>query len=172
MKQQRPDLDELFDEAMHSLGAAIGRLARAYESDPDKRRDLLQEIYLAVWRSFAHFDDRCSQRTWVYRVAHNTAASYVIRQRGSGTLVCLEEIADPLRLDIETDRRQSLDRLLAMIGRLKPTDRQVILLYLEGLEAAAIAEISGLSARNVATKVHRIKAVLVREFQESRCVHD
>jgi DNA-directed RNA polymerase specialized sigma24 family protein len=34
----------------------------------------LQEIRIALWRSFANFDGRCSLRTWVYRVAHNTAA--------------------------------------------------------------------------------------------------
>jgi RNA polymerase sigma-70 factor (ECF subfamily) len=43
--------------------------------NPEDRRDLLQEIHLALWRSFATFDDRCSLRTWVYRVAHNVATS-------------------------------------------------------------------------------------------------
>ena len=55
----------------------LDRLARAYESDPEKRRDLRQEIHFALWRSFATFDNRCSLRTWVYRVAppdNNTPA--------------------------------------------------------------------------------------------------
>jgi RNA polymerase sigma-70 factor (ECF subfamily) len=46
-----------------------------------------------LWRSFACFDARCSPRTWVYRVAHNTATSQVLRKRRSrATLVSLEEI--------------------------------------------------------------------------------
>jgi RNA polymerase sigma-70 factor (ECF subfamily) len=49
---------------------------------------------------------------------------------------------------------------------LTPLDRQVIVLYLEGIEAASIGEITGLSASNVATKIHRIKQVLVRRFHE------
>jgi hypothetical protein len=50
--------------------------------------------------------------------------------------------------------------------RLKPLDRQVILLYLEGEPAAAIAEVTGLSAINVATKIHRIKRLLNRQSDE------
>jgi len=53
-----------------------------------------------------------------------------------------------------------------LIQSLKPLDRQVILSYLEGMDAASIGEITGLSSGNVATKVHRIKSVLARRFQE------
>ena len=51
------------------------------------------------------------------------------------------------------DRRRALDRLYALIQRLRPLDRQVMLLYLEEEDAASIAEITGLSAANVSTKV-------------------
>ena len=65
---------DLYGETSAAFGAALERLARAYEADPESRRDLLQEIQLALWRSFEGFDGRCSLRTWVYRVAHNAAA--------------------------------------------------------------------------------------------------
>ena len=70
-----------YREAAEEFGPALVRLARVYEADPEKRRDLVQEIHLALWRSFSAFDRRCSLRTWVYRVAHNAAISYVIRQK-------------------------------------------------------------------------------------------
>ena len=47
------------------FGQALERLATAYEADPEKRRDLVQEIHFAIWRSFAGFDGRCSLRTWL-----------------------------------------------------------------------------------------------------------
>lgn len=56
--------------------------------------------------------------------------------------------------------------LLDLIYRLKPIDRQVILMYLEGEAAASIAETTGLSASNVATKVHRIKKLLKQQHSE------
>jgi RNA polymerase sigma-70 factor, ECF subfamily len=166
----KPSQDDLYREAADTFGPAIERLARAYEADPDRRRDLLQEIHLALWRSFAGFDARCSSRTWVYRVAHNTATSQVLRKRrSSATLVGLEEIEnlpDPGANRHDADRRHALERLLELIQRLAPLDRQVILSYLEGMDAVEIGDISGLSPANVATKVHRIKGILARRFQQ------
>lgn len=161
--------DELYRETAAEYGDALERLARAYEADPDKRRDLLQEIHFALWRSLGGFDGRCSLRTWVYRVAHNAAASHVIRQRRANAtkLAGLEEVEaapDPNDERLAADRREALERLLALIRQLKPLDRQIIFSYLEGLDAASIGEITGLSPGNVATKIHRIKTILTRQF--------
>jgi RNA polymerase sigma-70 factor (ECF subfamily) len=163
--------DERYLEAAAQYGAALHRLAGAYEADPDKRRDLLQEVHLALWRSLASFDGRCSLRTWVYRVAHNAATSYVIGQRRSrsSAWLSLEEaaaVADSNEGVRAADRRDAVDRLLALVQQLKPLDRQVILSYLEGLDAAATAEITGISAGNVAVKIHRIKNLLTERFHE------
>jgi RNA polymerase sigma-70 factor (ECF subfamily) len=139
----------------------------AYEIDPALQQDLLQEIHLAVWRSFAVYRKPCSLRTWVYRVAHNIASTHVRRQKRSrlSGLVSLEELEDlPFEADTERelDEAAVLGQLRAMIQRLKPLDRDVLLLYLEGLDAAAIAEVTGLSPANVAQKIHRTKKVLQR----------
>jgi RNA polymerase sigma-70 factor, ECF subfamily len=168
----RADADGLYEEAAAAYGTALERLARAYEPDADRRRDLLQEIHLALWRSFGGFDGRCSVRTWVYRVAHNTATSQVLRRKNRGaTLVSLDELDTldtPTDDDPQTlmDEQRAMARLLQLIQRLQPLDRQIILLYLEGMDAASIGEITGVSARNVATKVHRIKSILKRRFHE------
>lgn len=59
----------------------------------------------------------------------------------------------------------TLERLYALVDRLRPTDRQVVLLYLEDVDADAIAEVTGLSSGAVATRIHRIKALLAQGFQ-------
>ena len=165
-----PRQDELYQDAGRQFGDALGRLARGYEEDPERRRDLLQEIHLALWQSFAHFDGRCSLRTWVYRVAHNVATSHVIRDRRfrSRMLVGLDGIdtADTGTNEYLLDQHLALEKLLRLIQRLRPTDRQVILSYLEGLDAAATAEITGFSAGSVATRIHRIKQILARQFHD------
>lgn len=162
--------DQLYAEVADTYGAALERVARAYEANPDRRQDLLQEIHLALWRSFEHFAQRCSLRTWVYQVAHNVAASHVVRQqRTYAGLVSLEDIESVLvsqEGELCVDRSTALERLLQMIQRLKPVDRQVILSYLEGMDAASIGEITGVSPANVAMKIHRIKSILARRFQK------
>jgi RNA polymerase sigma-70 factor, ECF subfamily len=165
----------LYHEATAEFGNAIRRLARAYEADREKQRDLLQEIHLELWQSLGDFDGRCSLRTWVYRIAHNVAADHIVRSRRiSARLVDLsdlEELTSCRNWRVDVDQRLSVAVLLDLIYRLKPLDRQVMLLYLEGETAASIGETTGLSARNVATKIHRIKKLL-RQGQAEGVSHD
>jgi DNA-directed RNA polymerase specialized sigma24 family protein len=58
--------------------------------------------------------------------------------------------------------------LLGLIHQLRPADRQIILLYLEGEAAAEIAEVTGLSPSNIATKIHRIKKLLRQQYTEGK----
>src|SRR5215471_4696240 len=85
--------DDLYSDAVEKYGFSLERLVNAYEADPEKRRDLSQDIHFQLWRSFQQYDVRCSLRTWTYRVAHNVAASSVLRERRIfSTLVSLEEL--------------------------------------------------------------------------------
>lgn len=162
--------EDLYEEAVRTHGPALDRLSGAYEVDPEARRDLLQEIHLGLWRSLESFDARCSLRTWIYRVAHNVASSHVDADRRAKArqLISIDEVdlADN-RIDAATvaDRHLALERLIVLLRELKPVDRQLILLFLEGVDANEIAEVTGLSPGNVATKIHRIKNVLIRRFQ-------
>jgi RNA polymerase sigma-70 factor (ECF subfamily) len=161
--------DELYQTATQEYGAALERLARAYELDVDKCRDLLQEIHFELWRSFNAYEKRCSLRTWVYRVAHNTAVSYVVRQQRSNlrNLATLEEVEsapDPSYDKRGSEDRLILDQLYGFIHELKPLDRQLMLLYLEDTDMQSIAEITGLTSGAVRTQIHRIKKILTRRF--------
>lgn len=168
MADSAADQDALYQQAAAAYSGAIERLARGYEPDADQRRDLVQDIHVALWRSFAQFAGRASMRTWVYRVAHNTAISRITRRRArTPTFVTLDALAEAAVDEDATravDRRMALERLLALIRSLDPLDREVILLYLEDLDAQSIAAVVGLSPGNVATKVHRIKQILARRF--------
>jgi RNA polymerase sigma-70 factor, ECF subfamily len=169
MAIERPKQNELYEETASSYGAALERLARAYEADREIRRDLLQEIHIALWRSFEGFDGRCSLRTWVYRVAHNAAASHALRERrtNSAIWVSLEQVDKCCGrgdTELKIQEQDALNRLMALIRRLEPLDRRVILAYLEGMDATSIGEITGISPGNVATKIHRVKNILARRF--------
>ncbi len=159
------DPERWYEQATAEFGPALARLARGYEADAEKRRDLMQEIHMALWRSFRTFGRQCSLRTWVYRVAHNTATGWAMREKRlkSETLVGLDEM-ESVAVEAGAERGITLERLTGLIRRLKPPDRQIILLYLEGMDAAEIGELAGISASNAATKVHRIKALLARDF--------
>jgi RNA polymerase sigma-70 factor (ECF subfamily) len=170
-----PKRDELYAKASREFGRALDRLAAGYEADSEKRHDLRQEIHLQLWRSFEVFDGRCSLKTWTFRVAHNTAISYVNRERRENVaLVGLEEIertASAEQRAPDIDQQRSLQQLSGFIRLLKPLDRQIMISYLEEMDAATIAEITGLSPANIRMKIHRIKNILSGYFlREGRYV--
>jgi len=167
-RRTRQDLE--YQGAVAAFGPALSRLAFAYEEDAVIRSDLLQEIHLALWRSFASFDGRCSTKTWVFRVAHNVAASHVVRRTRlkRRTLITLDELeclADgrPTAL-VTAVAQQAFKRLADLIQQLDPLDRQIIVAYLEEMDAAAIGEMTGLSSGAIATKIYRIKRILAQRF--------
>ncbi|WP_447754327.1 RNA polymerase sigma factor [Sphingopyxis fribergensis] len=163
--------DQAFSGAIARFGDALARMARGYEADADLRRDLEQDIQVALWQSFARFDGRCSLSTWVWRVAHNRATSHIIarRRHSQRGWANIEEIAlpsdDPTPFDRATSE-QAMAQILSIIDRLDPPDRQILLLYLEGFAAAEIGEITGVSSDSAATKIHRFKAMLTRRYAQ------
>lgn len=160
--------DQLYRQAIAAHGAELARFCGGYERDAALRQELVQELHLAIWQSLAGFRGDCSLRTWVYRVAHNVGARHVQQHAGKAQQMLdleeAEQLPDERQDPGRTERRLDLQRVLALVHRLKPLDRELMLLYLEDLDAAAMAEITGLSARNVATKIHRIKALLAKQL--------
>ncbi len=159
----------LYETAIAAHGPALARLARAVEADPERARDLEQDVHLALWRSFAGYDGRCALGTWTYRVAHNIAASHGRSGARSAQFVDLDHaatIADTADPERKAGEAHALARLRGLIAQLAPPDRSVILLWLEGLDAAAISEVTGLTPNNVAVKTHRIRALLARHFEQ------
>jgi RNA polymerase sigma-70 factor (ECF subfamily) len=163
--------EALFEKIASEFAAPLARLARAHEADAHLQQDLLQEIHIALWRSLAAFGERCSLRTWVYRVAHNVAATHVLRnrRRQGRRLTTLDEIdlaGDTPDVDAELDASRALQKIHALIQALKPLDRQVIILRLEGLPADEIADIVGISPANTHTKLTRIRQLLTAKIGE------
>lgn len=166
---QSSEQDRQFSEAITRFGPALARMARGYEADADLRRDLEQDIQVALWQSLAGFDGRCSLSTWVWRVAHNRATSHMLahRRRNARGWASIEDVdlaaETPSPFDA-AENDQAMALILSIIDRLDPPDRQILLLYLEGVAGAEIGEVTGVSPDAVATKIHRFKAMLTRRF--------
>jgi RNA polymerase sigma-70 factor (ECF subfamily) len=70
-----------YEELLRRYSAPLRRLSWSYERDRIAREDLVQEIAIALWTALPQFRGDSSQRTWVYRVAHNTAITFAAKQR-------------------------------------------------------------------------------------------
>ncbi len=143
------------------------KVAYMYCRDRDDRQDLVQEMLIQVWRSYARFDERVQFSTWMYRIAVNVAIThYRSEGRRLRDTVPLEEYgldiaaADAL-FDNDTDNMRALRQI---INGLDELNRALILLFLEGFSSEEIAEVVGISASNVSTRINRLKIKLQAEF--------
>lgn len=172
MSEQRQH--ELYREAGVRFAPAIARLARAMERDPDRARDLEQDIHCELFRSFARFEGGCSLKTWVYRVSHNVAAEHRLAHARRPATVTLDEVeALPLAGDAEADAAEghAVARARALIRQLPTLDAQVMLLWLEGESGADIAEVTGLSPGAVTTRIHRLKSLIADALSDPLLSH-
>jgi RNA polymerase sigma factor (sigma-70 family) len=153
-------LDETLDRLLREHGAAIARVARLYEFDAARREDLFQEICVAIWRALPSFRGESSERTFIFRIAHNRGVSHRARQRPPAEPIDeAGDIAHPApHPDAGIYRQQQRAALEAAVARLPVVLAQVLTLTLEGLSQRDIADVLGISENNVAVRATRARA--------------
>src|ERR1700727_277600 len=165
VSERRHDLEAQFDRILSEHGAAISRLAFGDETVSGVREELVQDIALAIWQALPHFRGECSERTFVYRIAHNRGLTHVCkRDPAHQPLEDLEQPLEPIdpRPHPEAQAAISSQRgqLRSAIQRLPLAYRQVVMLMLEDLSHAEIAEVLGISESNVAERLNRARKAL------------
>lgn len=155
-----PRLEELYARLLRDEGAALARVAATYERDPSRREDLLQEICLAIWRALPKYRGDASERTFVFRIAHNRGLTHGFRSRSirASDLDEAEGVADPAPSpEAEAHLVERRDRLHAAIRLLPLLQREVLTLTLEELSQKEIAEVLGVTENNVAVRLTRAR---------------
>jgi RNA polymerase sigma factor (sigma-70 family) len=160
--------DRELDRLLDTDGAALRRLARAYTQVPADAEDLFQEIVIAIWRALPMFRGEASERTFIFRIAHNRAISYAARRRRAPAAVEVVDEPRDNRPDPERQLRSSErgERLLRGIRRLPFIYRQVIMLTLEDMSYAEIANVMGISESNVGVRLNRARQMLRQELHD------
>lgn len=128
-----------------------------FSHDEEEIKDLFQEVLINLWKGFDSFGGRSNLNTWVYRVSLNTCISYQRkenRRRGQS----LDFDIDMSTTD-DSDTEQ-IEMLHSRISRLRPFDRAIVLLWLEGISYDEIAGIVGITLKNVGVRLFRIKEEL------------
>ena len=141
----------------------VHKVASVYCRRPEDRPDLEQEVVIQLFRSFGRFDGRSRFSTWMYRVAMNVAISFYRSDRRSASRTVPIE-GSGIEMVAAAEPSTEILQLRAFISQLDDFNRGLILLYLEGHTYEEMAEITGLTLTNVATKISRIKGELRRAF--------
>lgn len=157
-----------FIEYLEGYKKLIAKVARIYCKDPEDRKDLIQDIVIQLWKSFPKYDRSYSVSTWTYRIALNVSISYLRKatSRSKNHDIFLQE--NELMQGEESAIDEKLEQLYLFIDQLKPIDKAIIILFLEGCPNKEISEVIGISVTNVSTKKLRIKEELKNYFENSK----
>ena len=154
----------VYDEYCHK----VYRLCCTFCRAEDDRRDLMQNIFLNVWKNLRSFEGRSHISTWIYRIAMNTAITFAQKnRREQNRFTQLNETAfeysDPAPSAADSlEVRQTTEILFDAIRQLNETDRIIISLYLEEEPRREIAAVTGLTEKHVGVKIYRIKEKLAQ----------
>jgi RNA polymerase sigma factor (sigma-70 family) len=175
------DRQAAFLRIMEQYQRPLWRLVNSYETELSHREDLFQEIALGLWQAIPRFRGDSSERSWLYRIAHNTAISAMeSRRRREHREFPITESAGKLSAADHPDRALLLEEkrqaMLAATRELPAIDKQLIALHLEGLSYDEIEQISGLSQSAIGSRLSRIRdrltATIRARYEEGSCEND
>ncbi len=163
----QPVDEHRFAALLNAYAGPLQRLCALYERNPAERDDMMQEISFAIWRALPTFRGDCSERTFVFRIAHNRVLSWRFRRRlATEPLEAATDVADAgpgpeVRLERATERAQ----LLGALRQLPEHLREPVVLRLEGLSDREISGVLGISEGNVAVRLTRARQALRAIFE-------
>jgi RNA polymerase sigma factor (sigma-70 family) len=158
------DKKEAFIMAIQENKALVYKIASVYTNTIEDRNDLSQEIIYQLWKSFDSFAERSSLRTWLYRVAMNVAIYHLKKsKRRVSTIALQEQFLDFHEAD-DNDAGEKWKQLRQHLDTLNLLDKGIVVLYLENKSYEEIAQVVGISATNVGTRLSRIKEKLRQQI--------
>jgi RNA polymerase sigma-70 factor (ECF subfamily) len=166
---QNQTLKEAYEDLLCRYLPALRRLVWSYTRYAQEREDLMQEIALGLWTALPRFRGDASERTWLYRIAHNTALSFIASSSRRTQNEQPGEPPDTPAAGVDPEcgaiARQHRERLRAAVEALPFHDRQIMILHLEGLSAGEIQEVTGLTAGSIAVRLTRVRQKLAARLQ-------
>lgn len=142
----------------------IYKITRVYLDQEEDQKDLYQEIVYQLWKSYESFGEKSKWSTWMYRVALNTAITFLKRDKRKPNKVYSERLDNFKMEPFDPVMEERIVWLYKSIQKLSVVEKGIILLYLEGKPHEEIASITGFSTTNVGTRISRIKEKLKRQI--------
>lgn len=159
-----PDKKKFSDLVLKNQNV-IHKITYIYSDTHEDREDLFQEICLQLWKSYGNFKSKSKFSTWAYKVALNTALSFIRKRNKRAETKNLR--FESSKVVEDTDDEINSKKLFKAISKLNKIDRAIIMLWLEETSYEEIASIMGMSKSNVSVKLVRIKKALSEMINNS-----
>ena len=149
--------EQEFTNLVNEHKATIYTVCYMFSKDEDEVNDLFQEILINLWRGVDSFKGKAKMSSWIYRICLNTCISADRKKKRMPT----ERLDMNINLYEDEDAdTQQIKMLYKRVHRLRPFDRALVLLWLEGIPYDEIGAITGISAKYVSVRLSRIRQEL------------
>lgn len=159
------DLDKEFTSLITKNQKIIYKVCNLYMDSKTDRQDLYQEICLQAWKSYKLFRGDAQFSTWLYRVALNTAITFLKKDKKQ-IQTTYSEILPDLKNE-ENDIEEKFKAMYKAINNLNNIDKALVMLYLEDFSYIEIGETLGITPNNVAVKMNRLKIKLKEDAEQN-----
>ncbi len=167
-----------FDQLVRAYQRRVFALVARMLGNPAEAEDVAQEVFVQVFRAVDQFRGESRFSTWIFRIAVNLSKNRALylQRRGQGKETeDAHELADRVPLGAATRgtaavvarpdhlvEGMQVERIVqAAIGELEPSFRECLLLReVEDMSYDEIAEIIGLPAGTVKSRIHRARAAV------------
>jgi RNA polymerase sigma factor (sigma-70 family) len=167
--------ESALNELIRKYQEPLFRFICRYAGDEETARDILQETFVRVYFGIQRFRPRAKFVTWLYSIAMNLCRDYArSKQRRQSYATESLDASDAHRNVQAADRgpaadvesREGLANLQKAIEELPHDLRTTLLLFaVEGRSQQECAELLGVSAKAVETRVYRARKILEKKLQ-------
>jgi len=155
-------IEKDFTEIYNTYAPKVLRLCLGYASgNKDLADEWLQETFIKVWNHRHSFKGKSSIDTWIYRIAVNTCLSD-LRKSKKNIPINDSLIANNSIEDTHNDNESNIRKMYSCIDQLTEQNKVLILLELENIPQATIADTVGLAHGTLRTRLSRIRKSLLK----------
>lgn len=157
-----PSKEKEFLEILRTNTLLVKKVCCMYSDSKVDKQDLEQEICLQLWRAYPNFKGNSKISTWLYKVALNTAITFLKkqkRQNSNNEAIC-HEFYELSNNTYDTEQTEKLAEMYRAISSLSKIEKALVMLYIDEKPYDEIADILGVSTVNARVKLTRIKEKL------------
>ena len=168
-------MDSVFDELYHKYHHDVFQFLFYMVRNKEHAEDLVQEVYIRVFKSYDRFEGKSSEKTWLFSIARNVAIDFFRRQKGWKerlfekfdwtTAVVKDEYPIPEEIAVQ---KEEIKLVYKCLESCTMDQRAVIILrYIQDLSIVETAQALGWTESKVKTTQHRSLKVLKKHMEMS-----
>lgn len=144
-----------FDDIVKQYSGILYNHIRKMIGNDEDSKDILQEVFISVYKKIDGFREESSLKTWLFRIASNKTIDFLRREKRFKAEELPETLnakSNPLKY---TERSLKKELINIALSKLKDEEREIVILKeLDGFTFKEIAEIKDLPENTVKTKLY------------------